>query len=179
MGAAPPRQTEFRFRLVGSDFTNQLRIVLDAFFAFGFPAIPEDALAAIRSAEGTGPIHVSVVTSSEGFVRLGVMLPNPAPAVISAFCTLAGTRADDILRFQAALEARAPSFVEYQYLMKGFGYAVYKEGQLLFFFLFLFAFSLLFFSSFDFDFVFVFVFVFVLFCFVLFCYHLFSSLFLF
>jgi hypothetical protein len=132
MGAAPPRQTEFRFRLPGSDFTNQLRIAMDAFFAFGFPAIPESALATIRSAEciGVGSIQVVVVTSTEGFVRLGVMLPNPAPSVIAAFCELAGTGAytDNILRFQAALEARAPTFVEYQYLMKGFGYSVYKEG---------------------------------------------------
>eukprot|EP00026_Physarum_polycephalum_P014080 Phypoly_transcript_14552.p1 GENE.Phypoly_transcript_14552~~Phypoly_transcript_14552.p1 ORF type:complete len:144 (-),score=30.34 Phypoly_transcript_14552:27-458(-) len=128
MGAAPPRQTEFRFRLPGADFTNQLRIAMDAFFAFGFPAISEDALAALRSAEGTGPIHVSVVTSSEGFVRIGIMLPNPTPAVVSSFCALVSARMDDIQRFQAALEAHGPSFVEYQFLMKGFGYSVYKEG---------------------------------------------------
>jgi hypothetical protein len=128
MGAAPPRQTEFRFRLPGSDFTNQLRIAMDAFYAFGFPSIPEDALATIRNTEGSGSIQMAVVTSSEGFVRLGVMLPNPAPTVITAFCGLMGVQADDILRFQASLEARGPSFVEYQFLMKGFGYAVYKEG---------------------------------------------------
>jgi hypothetical protein len=78
MGAAPPRQTEFRIRLPGTDFTNQLRIAMDAFFAFDFPAIPEDALSLIRRAEGSGPVCMSVVISSEGFVRIGVLIADPS-----------------------------------------------------------------------------------------------------
>lgn len=66
MGAAPPRQTELRFKLPGTDFTNQLRIAMDAFFAFGFPAISEEALAALRRAEGGEAICISVIISSEG-----------------------------------------------------------------------------------------------------------------
>jgi len=128
MGAAPPRQTELRFQLPGTDFTNQLRIAMDAFFAFSFPAIPEDALACIRRCEGTDPIGMSVIVSSEGFVRLGVLLPNPTVESVRSFCTLSGTSADEILRFQNALGVPGPSHVEYQYLMKGFGYSVYKEG---------------------------------------------------
>jgi len=130
MGAAPPRQTEIRLKLPGGDFSSQLRIAMDAFFAFGFPAIPEDALAVIRRAgtEGGGAICMSVITSSDGFVRLGVMLPKPAPDTVSALCSLAQASSDDILRFQTALASDGPSYAEYQYLMKGFGYGVYKEG---------------------------------------------------
>jgi len=128
MGAAPPRQTELRFQLPGTDFTNQLRIAMDAFFAFGFPAISEDALACIRKCEGAGPISMSVITSSEGFVRLGVLLPRPSEEVVRQFCTLSDARADEVLRFQHALGNTGPAFVEYQFLMKGFGYNVYKEG---------------------------------------------------
>jgi len=128
MGAAPPRQTELRFKLPGSDFTNQLRIAMDAFFAFGFPAIPEDALTAIRRAEGAEAINLSVILSSEGFVRLGVLLPHPSPEAVRGFCALAGAPSEDVLQFQNSLGAPGPAMVEYQFLMKGFGYSVYKEG---------------------------------------------------
>jgi len=130
MGAAPPRQTEIRLKLPGGDFTSQLRVAMDAFFVFGFPAIPEDALAVIRRSgtESSGSICMSVITSSDGFVRLGVLLPKPAPDVVSSLCSLAQANHDDIQRFQTALMSSGPSYAEYQYLMKGFGYGVYKEG---------------------------------------------------
>lgn len=65
MGAAPPRQTEIRLKLPGTDFSSQLRVAMDAFFAFGFPAIGEDALAVIRRAgtDASGQICLSVITS--------------------------------------------------------------------------------------------------------------------
>ena len=44
MGAAPPRQTEFRVRLPGSDFDFQLQAGLDAFEMFGFPPFPDEAI---------------------------------------------------------------------------------------------------------------------------------------
>jgi len=130
MGAAPPRQTEIRLKLPGGDFSSQLRVAMDAFFVFGFPAIPEDALAVIRRAgtEGSGAICMSVITSSDGFVRLGVLLPKPAPDVVASLCALVQASHDDINRFQTALASNGPSYAEYQYLMKGFGYGVYKEG---------------------------------------------------
>jgi hypothetical protein len=130
MGAAPPRQTEIRLKLPGGDFNAQLRVAMDAFFVFGFPAIPEDALAVIRRAgsEGAGAICMSVITSSDGFVRLGVLLPKPTPDIVGSLCQLVQASHDDIQRFQVALESSGPSFAEYQYLMKGFGYGVYKEG---------------------------------------------------
>jgi len=130
MGAAPPRQTEIRLKLPGTDFNSQLRIAMDAFFAFGFPAIPEDATSIIRrcAESSSGPICMSVITSSEGFVRLGVLLPKPSADVVSSFCALAEANHDDITRFQTALGSSGPAYAEYQYLMKGFGYGVYKEG---------------------------------------------------
>lgn len=130
MGAAPPRQTEIRLKLPGGDFTAQLRVAMDAFFAFGFPAIPEDALAVIRRAgtEASGPICMSVITSSDGFVRLGLLLPKPSQEIVTSLCALSQSSADDIARFQTALASSGPAYAEYQYLMKGFGYGVYKEG---------------------------------------------------
>jgi len=129
MGAAPPRQTEIRLKLPGADFNTQLRIAMDAFFAFGFPSIPEDALAMIRRSDSNaGAICMSVITSSEGFVRLGVMLPKPNQNTIASLCQLTQANLDDLMRFQQALQSDGPAYAEYQYLQKGFGYGVYKEG---------------------------------------------------
>lgn len=130
MGAAPPRQTEIRLKLPGTDFNSQLRVAMDAFFAFGFPAISEDAMAIIRRAGGdaNGPICLSIITSSEGFVRLGLLLPKPNQEIVTALCGLSQASVEDITRFQNALASSGPAYAEYQYLMKGFGYGVYKEG---------------------------------------------------
>lgn len=132
MGAAPPRQTEIRLKLPGGDFNSQLRVAMDAFFAFGFPAIPEDALAVIRRAgtegSGSGAICMSVITSSDGFVRLGILLPKPSTETVTSLCQLAQANHEEIARFQTALASQGPAYAEYQYLMKGFGYGVYKEG---------------------------------------------------
>lgn len=130
MGAAPPRQTEIRLKLPGGDFNAQLRVAMDAFFVFGFPAIPEDALSVIKRAggEGNGPICMSVITSSDGFVRLGVLLPRPSHDIVASLCQLVQASHEDIQRFQGALASTGPAFAEYQYLMKGYGYGVYKEG---------------------------------------------------
>jgi len=131
MGAAPPRQTEIRLRLPGADFATQLRIALDAFSVFGFPNIPVDALNIIRragSADPTGGFCLSIITSSEGFVRCGLLLPNPSQDIVTGLCAVAAPSADEITRFQGSLGVPGPAYVECQYLMKGFGYGVYKEG---------------------------------------------------
>jgi len=130
MGAAPPRQTEIRLKLPGGDFNTQMRVAMDAFFAFGFPAIPDDAVAVLKKAgnEAMGPLCLSVITSSDGFVRLGLLLPKPNREVVSSLCSLAQAPVDDIVRFQEQLASQGPAYAEYQYLMKGFGYGVYKEG---------------------------------------------------
>lgn len=130
MGAAPPRQTEIRMKLPGTDFNDQLRLAMDAFFVFGFPAIPDDALALIRrsASDANGALCLAVITSSEGFVRLGLLIPKPSHDTVTGLCQVGSGNADEVLRFQKALQSQGPHYAEYQYLMKGFGYGVYKEG---------------------------------------------------
>jgi len=130
MGAAPPRQTEIRMKLPGSDFNTQLKLAMDAFFSFGFPSIPEETLALIRrsNSEAHGPLWLAVIVSTEGFVRLGLLVPKPTHETLSGLCQIGGGNYDDMMRFQNALQSSGPMFIEYQYLMKGFGYGVYKEG---------------------------------------------------
>merc|ERR1712137_552271 len=74
MGAAPPRQTEIRLDLPGSGFKEQLEVGLDAFSAFGFPELPENALNVLKQ-QDTPSLSLSIITSSEGFVRLGLLCP--------------------------------------------------------------------------------------------------------
>jgi len=127
MGAAPPRQTEVRFKVPGSDFDEQLKNALDAHVAFGFPQIPDNALAVLRSGKVPG-LAMSVITSSEGFVRLGLLVPRPTTDNVLSLCSISGGNHEELAAFEASLGKEGPSHVEYQYLMKGFGYGVYKEG---------------------------------------------------
>jgi len=127
MGAAPPRQTEIRVKLPGATFQDQLRQALDAFESFGFPNMPEDALDVLKNSSVT-PLCLSIVTSSEGFVRLGVLQPNPTTDNVLTLCDISGANKDDLAAFEGALGSDGPAYAEYQYLMKGFGYSVYKEG---------------------------------------------------
>jgi hypothetical protein len=129
MGAAPPRQTEIRFAIPGDTFDEQLDRGLSAFEAFGFPDIPDDMLSLIRSSPVAG-LNLSVITSSEGFVRLGLLCPSPDQGTVEQLCNVAagGGSYQRIRSFENALGIEGPAFAEYQYLMKGFGYGVYKEG---------------------------------------------------
>jgi len=128
MGAAPPRQTELRFKVPMGDFESQLAIGLDAFSTFGFPAIPENALKILKETRAEGQLSMSVITSSEGFVRIGMLVPNPTTEAVLSLCSISGGNHDELASFEASLSKEGPSNVEYQYLMKGFGYGVYKEG---------------------------------------------------
>mmetsp|Transcript_16242 Transcript_16242/g.63331 ORF Transcript_16242/g.63331 Transcript_16242/m.63331 type:complete len:475 (-) Transcript_16242:205-1629(-) len=129
MGAAPPRQTEIRLRLKGPEFSKQLEIGMDAFEVFGFPPIPENALNILRKQpEDSGDLCMSVITSSEGFVRLGLLAPNPSKEVVEQLCGIAGAKGDDLAGLEKALGSSGPAFAEYQFLKEGFGYGVYKEG---------------------------------------------------
>jgi len=128
MGAAPPRQTELKLKIPGIDFTDQLNIALDAFSAFEFPPIPENALKILRDSRPDGQLTLSVITSAEGFVRLGLLAPNPRTETVLQLCAICGGSSEEMASFEASLGKEAPSFVEYQHLMKNFGYGVYKEG---------------------------------------------------
>jgi len=127
MGAAPPRQTEIRIKLPGGSFDQQVVTGKDAFAMFGFPELPEGAVNVLNESRSTD-LCMSIVTSSEGFVRLGLLAPKPKKDAIIKLCALAGANSEDIFSFERAIGADTPQFVEYQYLKEGFGYGVYKEG---------------------------------------------------
>jgi len=122
MGAAPPRQTEFKFRLAG-DFETQCKIVKEALTMFGFPAIPKDMWDNLTEAKKAG-IRISVIVTDEGFARVGVMFPHPSPALVRRLCT--GEKAV-LEKLESIL--KAPVYVEYFNLNAGFGYGVYATGH--------------------------------------------------
>jgi len=129
MGAAPPRQTELRLKLPGSTPQAQIKLGLDAFPAFDFPPVPEDVLKIIYGAAvNYDGCTMSVITSSEGFVRLGVLIPKPSTETVLSLLEIANGNRNNLALFEGSLHSSGPSFVEYQYLQKGFGYGVYKEG---------------------------------------------------
>jgi len=127
MGAAPPRQTEIRIVLPGDNFEAQLEIGLDAFSFFEFPPLPNNALSILKESGNAG-LCLSVITSSEGFVRLGLLAPTPSTDTVDKLCNVAGAPSQDIHDLEAAVGVKGPSFVEYQFLNESFGYGVYKEG---------------------------------------------------
>jgi hypothetical protein len=127
MGAAPPRQTEFRFRLPGYDLNTQLRIAMDAYDSFGFPRLPEEALRILQESAKDG-LCLSVITSSEGFVRLGLLLPRPSADTVLKLCTIAKAEYEAITQFETQIGSDGPQYAEFQYLVEGFGYGVYQEG---------------------------------------------------
>jgi len=127
MGAAPPRQTEFFFQLPGTDASAQVHVALDAFETFGFPAIPEGAKQVLSGLEQT-QLCLSVISSSQGFVRLGVLIPQPDRDTVDRLCGVVQANADGIHQLESAITSKGPTFVELQHLMDGFGYGVYDEG---------------------------------------------------
>jgi len=128
MGAAPPRQTEIRFLLPGNSFDDQLNKAIAAFGNFGFPELPEEALNLIKMAK-TPELSLSVITSAEGFVRAGLLIPKPDKGVVEQACNVSGApNVERLFSFEQSLGVPGPEYVEFQYLMPGFGYGVYKEG---------------------------------------------------
>jgi len=127
MGAAPPRQTEFRIKLPGLDFENQYRVALDAWDMFGFPSMPEEIQKILKNS-GKAGCYLSVITSSDGFVRLGLLVPSPNSDTVVKLCHAVGSKSDQLLSFEQSLGGHGPAFAEYQYLMSGYGYGVYQEG---------------------------------------------------
>jgi len=128
MGAAPPRQTEIRVVLPGEDAAAQLNVAQDAFASFDFPAIPNQMLAIVSQFKPTEPYCLSIVTSSEGFVRIGLLVPKPSRDLVYQMIDSVGGRRDAIDTFSSTVGCQIPQYAEYQYLMQGYGYGVYKEG---------------------------------------------------
>mmetsp|Transcript_3897 Transcript_3897/g.5841 ORF Transcript_3897/g.5841 Transcript_3897/m.5841 type:complete len:500 (-) Transcript_3897:103-1602(-) len=128
MGAAPPRQTEIRVRLPGTTFEAQLNVAQEAFTMFSFPAIPDDAMNALKAEAKLG-LCLSIITSSEGFVRLGLMSPDPSTDTVLKLCECVGANSNATLAaFEGAMGSKGPQYVECQFLKEGFGYGVYHEG---------------------------------------------------
>jgi len=121
MGAAPPRQTEIRLELPG-DFDQQLTKACNAFETFGFPPISGEYLAILRENPAES-MALSVITSSEGFVRLGLLYPRPTEQMFSSIADVSNFQ-----KFHSAFGVDGPTWVEFQFLNAGFGYGVYKEG---------------------------------------------------
>jgi len=121
MGASPPRQTEIRIAL-SHDFPKNFELIVNALKCFSVPEMPSDYQKTIKK-WGPKKVELSVVTSSEGFVRVGLIFPDPSHEVVE---TLGGHNRP-YMDFQKNIK-REPSFIEVQYLMSGFGYAVYQEG---------------------------------------------------
>jgi len=136
MGAAPPRQTEFRFQLPGPVDT-QLIIALNAFSAFNFPEIPLNIKPLLQQLTNGG-IRLSLIFTSDGFVKLGILFPQPNPNVTLQLieeCRKTSTSVlgtDIFNQIQSILGTNMPDFLEFQYLQNGYGYNVYKEGFNLF-----------------------------------------------
>jgi len=121
MGASPPRQTEIRISLA-NDFPKNFDLIIGALKSFSVPEMPSDYQKAIRK-WCPKKIEFSVVTSSEGFVRVGLIFPEPNTEIVEA---LAGHNRP-FMDFQRNIK-KQPSHIEVQHLMSGFGYAVYQEG---------------------------------------------------
>jgi len=128
MGAAPPRQTELRVVLPGADASTQLTAAHDAFASFDFPPIPDHMMNLISNMVPAEPYSLSIVTSSDGFVRIGLLIPKPSRELVGQMVDAAGGKRDAIETFANTVGCQIPQYAEYQYLMKGFGYGVYKEG---------------------------------------------------
>lgn len=136
MGASPPRQTEVRFNLpVGSagvgtsaNFETQWAMAMNAFSEFGFPLPGDNFIKIVKQWSPTAPLQMSVITSSEGFVRIGLLLPAPDKSIVSQLCEASGNNPDTLFQFQQKMNIQRPEHVEFQYLMESFGYGVYNEG---------------------------------------------------
>lgn len=133
MGAAPPRQTEMRFQLPQGSSDALLQTALDAWEKFEIPPMPEEAKTILMESKPSS-IFLSVITSQDGFVRFGILTPDPSTETVLALSNLINkdsNKNDELAQFEASLggpNAPGPAFAEYQYLMKGYGYGVYKEG---------------------------------------------------
>jgi len=133
MGAAPPRQTELRMRLNQPTVADQLNVAIQAFKLFKFPDIPNNILNILRQFTNPGLV-LSVITSSEGFVKIGILFPNPnwsvALQLIDEGRKMGDTQPaplDIFTKLNNSFQTNVPEFIEFQYLNPGFGYNVYKE----------------------------------------------------
>jgi len=124
MGAAPPRQTELKFKVPSNlDVDAQCSFVLAAIKEFGFPDPPKEMWSTITRDKKKG-LRISVITTTEGFARVGVIFPQPSAETVSKLCT-----GDSKVLEKVSEGMRLPSFVEYYNLGQAYGYGVYTTGH--------------------------------------------------
>jgi len=128
MGASPPRQTEVRFHIPGSTFDAQWKIAMSAYLDFDFPVPPDNFVQIVKQWSPSANLRMSVITSSEGFVRIGLLLPAPDKNIVSKLCDASGHSPEALFQFQQKMNIQRPENVEFQHLMATFGYGVYNEG---------------------------------------------------
>lgn len=85
--------------------------------AFGIPPMPDEAASILRASRPDG-ILLSVVTSSEGFVRVGIQAPKPSTDHVLRLCNVVRGNNEELAAFEGSLGAEGPSYVEYQHLVK-------------------------------------------------------------
>jgi hypothetical protein len=127
MGATPPRQTDFHFKIDGPNST-KAKTIEDAFTMFKFPPIPPGLKDTINNLPPQcSEVKLSVITSTDGFVRIAVIIMNPTPVVVTKVLDLCPS--SNFTKHQQMLTSFGqPTAVEYAYLNNGFGFDVYKEG---------------------------------------------------
>jgi len=133
MGAAPPRQTELRIRLNQPTVADQLNMAISAFKHFRFPEIPQQITNILRQFTNPGLI-LSLITSSEGFVKIGILFPQPSWNVALQLIeegrklgNSISSGVDLFTKLNGVFQCSVPDYIEFQYLTPGFGYNVYKE----------------------------------------------------
>jgi len=127
MGATPPRQTDFHFKIEGANNV-KAKTIEDAFTLFKFPPIPTGLQETINNLPPQcTEVKLSVVTSTDGFVRIAVIIMNPTPAVVTKILDLCPS--SNFTKHQQMLTSFGqPTAVEYAFLNAGFGFDVYREG---------------------------------------------------
>ncbi|KAL7715387.1 PH domain-containing protein [Entamoeba marina] len=131
MGATPPRQSEFRFKLDGI-ISSRMDKVHSAFVAFGFPPIPVNIVDILNNLPPVYTFfYLCVIVSSEGFVKISVLVPSPKQDVVDSFLASMSDVKDSHIALHnevMSILGTTPLFVEYTFLNQGYGYEVYKEG---------------------------------------------------
>jgi len=130
MGAAPPRQTEIRFDVTGNSLSEQLNIAISGWKTFSFPELPSHVEKLILSSEqNTNGLAMSVVTSADNFVKLGLYYPSPSRQMVEQCFKIKGVNSQQkVQKLEENLHSSGPDFVEFHYLRPGYGYEVYTEG---------------------------------------------------
>ena len=148
VGLAPPRPSFLTVAVPPAPSRRSLDVCLDAWQLFGFGEIPSEVESIMRQQDAQVPAtfawKVSVGVVPDGFLRMGILFPNPTEDHVQELISLAvdgtevGEKQSKLRSIGGALQLQ-PSSVEYsvtrmvsevitllQCLMPGFGYEVYK-----------------------------------------------------